>query len=90
MGASQNEEEKERVGRSIAKTPRPMPMARVKGNAHVMILSRSRHSVSPARDERTRPAAMAASRIIWLPRASHAAGTVSHTSAESVGDGRHE
>lgn len=49
-----------------------------------MILRRSRQWMSPAREEWTRPAAIAASRIIRLPRASQAAGTVSHKSAESA------
>lgn len=48
-----------------------------------MIRKRSLHAWSPALADRTSPAAIAASLIIWHPVASHAAGTVSHTSAES-------
>lgn len=49
--------------------------------AYVIILRRSLQSLSPALADWTRPAEIAASRIIWQPMASHAAGTVSHTSA---------
>ena len=55
-----------------------------------MILRRSLQDVSPAREERTRPAWIAASRIIWHPRASQAAGTVSQTSAESSSSSRRQ
>ena len=48
---------------------------------YVIILRRSLQSRSPALEDWTRPAVIAASRIIWQPMASHAAGTVSHTSA---------
>ncbi len=51
---------------------------------HLMMRRRSLQSLSPALADRTNPAAIAASRIIWHPVASQAAGTVSHTSAESV------
>ena len=51
-----------------------------------MILSRSLQLISPALELCTRPALIAASLIISHPRASQAAGTVSHTSAESSDD----
>lgn len=50
---------------------------------HVMIRSRSRQSRSPACDDWTNCADIAASRIMSHPFASHAAGTVSHMLAES-------
>jgi hypothetical protein len=49
-----------------------------------MILSRSLQVVSPALELWTRPAVIAASLMISQPFASQAAGTVSHTSAESI------
>ena len=52
--------------------------------AYVMMRRRSRQSRSRAPTLRTRPAVMAASRIISQPLASHAAGTVNQTSAESA------
>ena len=51
--------------------------------AYVMIRRRSRQSRSPAWEDCTSPAAIAASRIMSQPLASHAAGTVSHTLAAS-------
>lgn len=52
--------------------------------AYVIMRRRSRQSWSRALTERTSPAVIAASRIISQPLASHAAGTVSQTSAEST------
>jgi hypothetical protein len=52
--------------------------------AYVIMWRRSRQSRSRAPTERTSPAVIAASRIISQPLASHAAGTVSQTSAEST------
>lgn len=49
-----------------------------------MILRRSFQVVSSAWELATRPALMAAERMTPQPRASHAAGTVSQTSAEST------
>ena len=52
--------------------------------AYVIMRRRSRQSRSRTLTERTSPALIAASRIISQPLASHAAGTVSQTSAEST------
>lgn len=53
-----------------------------------MILRRSLQSRSPALEDWTSPAVIAASRIIWHPMASHAAGTVNQTSAAPWRDKR--
>lgn len=52
--------------------------------ANVMMRRRSLQLTSPALDECTKPAVIAAERMMLQPFASHAAGTVSQTSAESV------
>jgi hypothetical protein len=52
--------------------------------ANVMMRRRSLQLTSPALDACTKPAVIAAERMMLQPFASHAAGTVSQTSAESV------
>ena len=51
---------------------------------NVIMCRRSLQLMSPALDACTKPAVIAAERMMLQPFASHAAGTVSHTSAESV------
>ena len=51
---------------------------------NVIMCRRSLQLKSPALAVRAKPAAVAAERMMLQPFASHAAGTVSHTSAESV------
>ena len=50
----------------------------------VIMRRRSLQLTSPALADCTKPAVIAAERMMLQPFASHAAGTVSHTSAESV------
>jgi hypothetical protein len=64
----------------VGKTHRPIR----KGMANVMMRRRSLQLTSPALDDCTKPAVIAAERMMLQPFASHAAGTVSHTSAESI------
>jgi hypothetical protein len=52
--------------------------------ANVIMRRRSLQLTSPALDDCTKPAVIAAERMMLQPFASHAAGTVSQTSAESV------
>lgn len=52
--------------------------------ANVMMWRRSLQLMSPALAACTSPAVIAAERMMLQPFASHAAGTVSQTSAESV------
>ena len=51
---------------------------------NVIMCRRSLQSVSPAVTACTKPAVIAAERMMLQPFASHAAGTVSHTSADSI------